>query len=70
MRNVGARHPNVIFAPDHFAGWSGAGDKAGMTTALESLAQLPNAYLRISSTKPRPLRRPDRAGAGSLQAGD
>ena len=24
MRNVGARHPNVIFAPDHFAGWSGA----------------------------------------------
>ena len=50
MRNVGARHPNVIFAPDHFAGWSGAQDKAGMTTALEDLAKLPNAYLRISST--------------------
>jgi predicted TIM-barrel fold metal-dependent hydrolase len=50
MRNVGARHPNVIFAPDHFAGWSGAADKAAMTTALEGLAQLPNAYLRISST--------------------
>jgi predicted TIM-barrel fold metal-dependent hydrolase len=50
MRNVGARHPNVIFAPDHFAGWSGAEDKAAMTTALEELAQLPNAYLRISST--------------------
>ena len=50
MRNVGARHPNVIFAPDHFAGWSGAEDKAAMTTALEDLAKLPNAYLRISST--------------------
>ncbi|HSX79075.1 MAG TPA: amidohydrolase family protein, partial [Candidatus Saccharimonadia bacterium] len=50
MRNVGARHPNVIFAPDHFAGWSGAKDKAAMTTALEGLAQLPNAYLRLSST--------------------
>jgi L-fuconolactonase len=50
MRNVGARHPNVLFAPDHFAGWSGAQDKAAMTMALESLAQLPNAYLRVSST--------------------
>ena len=48
--NVGARHPDVIFAPDHFAGWSGAADKAAMTTALEGLAKLPNAYLRISST--------------------
>ena len=42
--------PHVIFAPDHFAGWSGAQDKAAMTTALERLAQLPNAYVRISST--------------------
>ena len=50
MRNVGARHPDVIFAPDHFAGWSGGADKAAMTTALEGLAKLPNAYLRISST--------------------
>ena len=50
MRNVGARHPNVLFAPDHFAGWSGAGDKAAMTVALENLARLPNACLRISST--------------------
>jgi hypothetical protein len=50
MRHVGARHPHVIFAPDHFAGWSGAKDKAAMTTALECLAQLPNAYVRISST--------------------
>ena len=50
MRNVGARHPNVLFAPDHFAGWSGAADKAAMTNALEELARLPNAYLRISST--------------------
>ena len=50
MRNVGERHPNVLFAPDHFAGWSGAGDKAAMTAALENLARLPNAYLRISST--------------------
>ena len=50
MRNVAARHPNVIFAPDHFAGWSGAADKAAMTIALERLATLPNAYLRISST--------------------
>jgi len=50
MRNVAIRHPNVIFAPDHFAGWSGAEDKAAMTTALEGLAKLPNAYLRISST--------------------
>ena len=24
MRNVAARHPNAVFAPDHFAGWSGA----------------------------------------------
>jgi L-fuconolactonase len=50
MRNVGARHPNVIFAPDHFAGWSGAEDQAAMTAALEELAKLPNAYLRISTT--------------------
>lgn len=50
MRNVGARHSNVIFAPDHFAGWSGAEDKTAMTAALEELAQLPNAHLRISST--------------------
>ena len=50
MRNIAARHPNVIFAPDHFAGWSGAEDKTAMTTSLEGLAQLPNAYLRISST--------------------
>ena len=50
MRNVASRHPNVIFAPDHFAGWSGAEDKAAMTHALEDLAKLPNAYLRISST--------------------
>ena len=50
MRNIGARHPNVRFAPDHFAGWSGAADKAAMTVALEELATLPNAYLRISST--------------------
>jgi predicted TIM-barrel fold metal-dependent hydrolase len=50
MHNVAARHPNVIFAPDHFAGWSGAADKAAMTIALERLATLPNAYLRISST--------------------
>ena len=50
MRNIGARHPNVLFAPDHFAGWSGAEDKAAMTVALEALAQLPNACLRISST--------------------
>ena len=50
MGKVAARHPNVIFAPDHFAGWSGAEDKAGMTTALENLAKLSNAYLRISST--------------------
>ena len=50
MRAIGARHPNVLFAPDHFAGWSGAGDKAAMTVALEELAALPNAHLRISST--------------------
>ena len=50
IRNIGARHPEVMFAPDHFAGWSGAEDKAGMTTALEALAKLPNAHLRISST--------------------
>lgn len=49
MRNVGARHPNVRFAPDHFAGWSAAEDKSAMTVALEGLANLPNAYLRISS---------------------
>jgi L-fuconolactonase len=50
MRHIGARHPEVRFAPDHFAGWSGATDKAAMTTALEALARLPNAYVRISST--------------------
>ena len=50
MRNIAARHPNVPFAPDHFAGWSGSPDKAAMTAALEDLAKLTNAYLRISST--------------------
>ena len=50
MRNVAARHPNVMFAPDHFAGWSGSDDKAAMTTALEEMAKLPNAHLRVSST--------------------
>jgi predicted TIM-barrel fold metal-dependent hydrolase len=50
IRNVAARHANVIFAPDHFAGWSGSSDKAAMTAALEDLAKLTNAYLRISST--------------------
>ena len=50
MRNVAARHPNVMFAPDHFAGWSGSDDKGAMTTALEEMAKLPNAHLRVSST--------------------
>ena len=50
MRHMGARHPTVRFAPDHCAGWSGAADKAAMTSALERLAQLPNAYMRLSST--------------------
>jgi len=50
MRNVASRHPNVMFAPDHFAGWSGSDDKPSMTTALEEMAKLPNAHLRISST--------------------
>ncbi len=50
MRNVASRHPNVMFAPDHFAGWSGSDDKASMTAALEDMAKLPNAHLRISST--------------------
>ena len=50
MRNVAARHPNVMFAPDHFAVWSGSDDKAAMTTALEEMAKLPNAHLRVSST--------------------
>ena len=50
MRNMASRHPNVLFAPDHFAGWSGSPDKAAMTAALEDLAKLSNAYLRISST--------------------
>jgi predicted TIM-barrel fold metal-dependent hydrolase len=50
MRNIGARHPNVLFAPDHFAGWSGSDDKPAMTAALEEMAKLPNAHLRVSST--------------------
>mgnify|MGYP002525130363 FL=1 len=50
MRNIGARHPSVLFAPDHFAGWSGSDDKPAMTAALEEMAKLPNAHLRISST--------------------
>ncbi|MEC8857889.1 MAG: amidohydrolase family protein [Chloroflexota bacterium] len=50
MRNIGRRYPNVLFAPDHFAGWSGSEDKTAMTVALEALAKLPNAHLRISST--------------------
>ena len=62
MRNIGARHPNVIFAPDHFAGWSGSEDKAGMTTALEGLAKLSNAHLRISSTSLGPYENLDSAG--------
>ena len=50
MRYIAERHPNVPFAPDHFAGWNGSDDKPAMTAALESLAKLPNAYLRVSST--------------------
>ena len=50
MRNIGRRYTNVLFAPDHFAGWSGSEDKTAMTVALEALAKLPNAHLRISST--------------------
>ncbi|HIN37330.1 MAG TPA: amidohydrolase [Dehalococcoidia bacterium] len=50
MRNIGARHPDVLFAPDHFAGWSGSDDKPAMTAALEEMAKLPNAHLRVSST--------------------
>jgi predicted TIM-barrel fold metal-dependent hydrolase len=50
MRNIAARHPNVPFAPDHFAGWSGSDDKPAMTTALEEMSKLPNAHLRVSST--------------------
>jgi predicted TIM-barrel fold metal-dependent hydrolase len=50
MRNIGRRYPNVLFAPDHFAGWSRSEDKTAMTVALEALAKLPNAHLRISST--------------------
>ena len=41
MRNIGARHPNVIFAPDHFAGWSGSDDKSGMTTVSYTHLTLP-----------------------------
>ena len=62
MRIIGARHPNVIFAPDHFAGWSGSEDKSGMTTALEGLAKLSNAHLRISSTSLGPYENLDSAG--------
>ena len=50
MRNMASRHPNVLFAPDHFAGWSGSDDKPTMTAALEEMAKLPNAHLRVSST--------------------
>lgn len=50
MRNIGARHPNVQFAPDHFAGWSGAADKPAVAAALVELAKLDNAHVRISST--------------------
>ena len=50
MRRIGARHPNVPFAPDNFARWSRSDEKPAMTTALESLAKLPNSYLRVSST--------------------
>lgn len=50
MRNVASRHPKVMFAPDHFAGWSGSDDKPAMTAALEEMAKLPNAHLRVSST--------------------
>jgi predicted TIM-barrel fold metal-dependent hydrolase len=49
-----ARHPKAIVAPDHFAGWSSSEDKLAMTIALENLAALPNAYLRISSTSLSP----------------
>ena len=50
MRNMASRHPNVLFAPDHFAGGSGSDDKPAMTAALEEMAKLPNAHLRVSST--------------------
>ena len=62
MRNIAARHPNVIFAPDHFAGWSGSDDKPSMTTALEGLAKLSNAHLRVSSTSLGPYEELDSAG--------
>ena len=62
MRNIAARHPNVIFAPDHFAGWSGSDDKPGMTTALEGLAKLSNAHLRVSSTSLGPYEELDSTG--------
>jgi len=50
MRNMASRHPNVLFAPDHFAGWSGSDDKPAMTAALEEMAKLPHAPLRVSRT--------------------
>ncbi|MBO19902.1 MAG: amidohydrolase [SAR202 cluster bacterium] len=50
MRSIAERHPNVLFAPDHFAGWSGSDEKAAMTEALEAMAKLSNAHLRVSST--------------------
>ena len=53
MLKIGGRHPNVRFAPDHFAGWSGSEDKGAMAEALESLAKVSNAYLRVSSTSLR-----------------
>ena len=49
MRHVGARHPNGLCAPAHFAGGRGATDQAAVTTALAGLAQLPQASGRLAS---------------------
>ncbi len=67
MRNIAARHPNVLFAPDHFAGWSGSEDKAAMTAALEEMAKLSNAHLRVSSTSFGPYADLDEAGKELFQ---
>ena len=51
IRTMAARFPGVAVAPDHMAGWSAAKEqREEMTKALENLASLPNAYLRISTT--------------------
>ena len=68
MRHMGARHPHVIFAPDHFAGWSGAAGQGRDDDRPGTPGPAAQRLFADFQHQPRPLRRPDPARAGALQA--